>query len=48
MSNPFDKTFFRFVFGFSIILLISFAILYFTMEYSHVLDGKDMIITTEK
>jgi hypothetical protein len=38
MVNPFDRTFFRFLFGFAFILLVSFAILYFVGHYSTAVD----------
>ena len=31
---PFDKTFFRFVLGFALILSLSFSILFFTGKYA--------------
>jgi hypothetical protein len=40
MVNPFDRTFFRFVLGFTLILVISFAILFFVGEYTSDLDKK--------
>lgn len=33
MVNPFDKTFFRFLFGFIVILAICFAGLYFAGQH---------------
>ena len=38
MVNPFDRTFFRFLLGFGIILIVSFAILYFVGKYSAAID----------
>ena len=40
MVNPFDRTFFRFVIGFTLILAISFAVLFFVGEYSSDLDQR--------
>ncbi len=34
MRNPFDQTFFKFLLGFSFILLSSFAIMFFVGKYS--------------
>lgn len=34
MHNPFDKAFFRFLLGFSLILSASFAVLFFVGRYS--------------
>jgi len=39
MVNPFDQTFFKFLLGFSLILCVSFAILYFVGKYSTAIDG---------
>ncbi len=39
MINPFDKTFFRFLLGFSLMLSMSFAVIFLTGKYSHVIDG---------
>ena len=33
MTNPFDKTFFKLVLGFTIILTLSFAVLFFVGKY---------------
>ena len=33
MVNPFDKNFFRFVLGFSLILSVSLAVMYFGGNY---------------
>lgn len=38
MRNPFDKNFFRFLLGFSFILVASFAVLFFAGRYSIELD----------
>lgn len=35
MRNPFDQTFFKFLLGFSFILLASFAIMFFIGKYSY-------------
>lgn len=40
MVNPFDRNFFHFLFGFTLILCFSFSVLYFTGVYKDVLDGK--------
>ena len=45
MVNPFDRTFFRFAFGFTLILGISFAVLFFVNRYSVNLDNQDMSIS---
>lgn len=29
MTNPFDRSFFKFIIGFAVILLVSFTVLYF-------------------
>lgn len=42
MVNPFDKTFFRFVLGFSLILSMSFAILFFVNRYESSTGGIDI------
>lgn len=39
MINPFDRTFFKFLIGFALILGVSFAILYFVGRYSKDIDG---------
>lgn len=41
MINPFDKTFFRLVLGFTFMLSISFSIMYFVNKYSGIIDGKE-------
>jgi preprotein translocase subunit SecG len=33
MKNPFDQTFFKFLLGFTIILSVSFFVLYFVGKY---------------
>jgi hypothetical protein len=33
MVNPFDRTFFRFILGFTFILSLSFSVLYFADRY---------------
>jgi hypothetical protein len=43
MINPFDKNFFRFLLGFTCILVFSFSVLYFTGIYKDVLDGKKVV-----
>jgi len=35
MVNPFDKSFFKFLIGFAIILLVSFGVLYLVGNYLH-------------
>jgi len=35
MVNPFDRSFFRFLFGFLIILAASFSIIYFVGQYAN-------------
>lgn len=47
MTNPFDRNFFHFLFGFGLILSFSFGILYFTGIYSDVIDGKDVTAVTQ-
>ncbi len=42
MVNPFDRNFFHFLIGFSLILCFSFSVLYFTGKYSSVLDAKEI------
>lgn len=39
MVNPFDRTFFRFLIGFTLMLAISFSILYIVGKYSKDIDG---------
>ena len=39
MVNPFDRTFFKFLIGFTLILGASFAILYFVGHYSKAIDS---------
>ena len=34
MVNPFDKSFFKFLLGFALILIMSFAIIYFATQHS--------------
>ncbi len=41
MRNPFDQNFFRFLLGFTLILVASFALLFFVKEYSSSLDGQE-------
>ena len=38
MKNPFDQTFFRFLLGFTLILAMSFAILFFVGQYKDSLE----------
>lgn len=38
MVNPFDRSFFKFLIGFTLILGVSFAILYFVGRYSADID----------
>jgi hypothetical protein len=38
--NPFDKSFFRFFFGFIAILLLSFALLYVVGEWGDSIDSQ--------
>ncbi len=40
MVNPFDRTFFRLILGFTFILSLSFSIMYFVNKYSSVFDNK--------
>jgi hypothetical protein len=40
MVNPFDRTFFRFLLGFTLILVVSFAILFFVEQYSSEIDQR--------
>ena len=42
MINPFDRTFFRFMFGFVFILSLSFAVLYFVGKYSSDLEERQL------
>lgn len=35
MTNPFDRTFFKFFFGFVAILAVSFAVFYLAGKYIH-------------
>jgi hypothetical protein len=48
MRNPFDKTFFRLVLGFSIILCSSFIIMFFTNKYSSILDEKQATVIKDE
>ena len=43
MTNPFDRNFFHFIIGFSLILCLSFAVLYFTGKYNSDVDRKEII-----
>jgi hypothetical protein len=40
MVNPFDRNFFKFLLGFIIILISSFALLYIVNVYRLQIDGK--------
>jgi len=44
MQNPFDRNFFHFLFGFIVILFMSFATIYFTSVYSDGQMQKDVAI----
>jgi len=35
MINPFDRTFFKFIIGFAVILLASFVVLYYIGKHLH-------------
>ncbi len=41
MHNPFDQTFFKFLLGFSFILVVSFALLFFVGKYASLLNGQE-------
>ena len=45
MHNPFDKTFFKFLFGFSFILIASFALLFFIGKYGSTLDEQSAAVS---
>lgn|GEM_PF-1170915 len=47
MVNPFDRNFFHFLGGFTLILCFSFSILYFTSRYTDVIDGKNITAEAE-
>jgi hypothetical protein len=47
MVNPFDRTFFKFFFGFVTILLLSFCVLYFANQSSEMtaVDSQSLTAT---
>ena len=45
MVNPFDKTFFKFITGFAVILCISFIILFTANRQKKQTDDKNMVAT---
>lgn len=47
MVNPFDRTFFKFFFGFITILLVSFCVLYFANHTSETtqIDSESLTAT---
>ncbi|MDE2188214.1 MAG: hypothetical protein KGJ35_00590 [Patescibacteria group bacterium] len=45
MVNPFDKTFFKFLFGFILILAVSFTILYFVNTASETVSPTPETLT---
>ena len=42
MTNPFDRTFFRFLLGFCFMLSLSFAVFYFVGKYDTTRDIKSI------
>ncbi|HEY9583418.1 MAG TPA: hypothetical protein VJI66_00420 [Candidatus Paceibacterota bacterium] len=44
MPNPFDQTFFKFLLGFSFILSLTFATLFFVGQYDSGLKGQESVI----
>lgn len=42
MRNPFDATFFKFLLGFTVILSMSFAVLFFVGKYGTLIDGQEV------
>jgi hypothetical protein len=44
MSNPFDQNFFKFLLGFTFILITSFAILFFVGNYSVSLSEEEAAV----
>lgn len=44
MSNPFDQNFFKFLLGFTCILITSFAILFFVGNYSISLSEEEAAV----
>lgn len=44
MTNPFDRSFFKFFLGFVLILTIGFGILYFVGRYTSSLDRQATVL----
>ncbi len=47
MKNPFDQTFFKFLFGFAFILSASFAMLFFVTQFSSTIESQEGAILSE-
>jgi hypothetical protein len=45
MTNPFDKTFFKLLLGFSFILLASFALMFFVGKYSSITNAEERALS---
>lgn len=42
MVNPFDRTFFKFIIGFALMLVASFSILYFVNKHAQQVEGGEV------
>jgi hypothetical protein len=42
MVNPFDRTFFKFIIGFALMLVASFSILYFVNKHAQQAEGREI------